>query len=209
MTQQLLDYINNCPEEVKAHFTTHTYMPRETILTQGNPTKAVYFLISGEAQVASITVQGMKHIQSLYEAGELFGEVEALIHKPILSSIEAITKCTVIQISSEHFKKWLLLDPNFNLYISSRLASKLYHSSIHSQTNIAFPLKHRILYFLQHYSKGNSAHGVSKQLIVESTLSNIRSVNRILKELVEENLVIVKNGVVWLNASDYYEDARF
>lgn len=208
MTKQLFDYITNCPVAIKDYLTTHTYMPCETILHQGTLAKEVFFLMNGQARVASVTVQGMKHTESLYEAGELFGEVEALTQKPVLSSIEAITKCSVIQITTEHFREWLLLDPHFNLFISSRLANKLYYSSIHAQTNIAFPLKHRILYFLQHYSKGNPAHGISKQLIVESTLSNIRSVNRVLKELTEENLVTVKSGVVWLKTSMHYQSAR-
>lgn len=197
--QHLIDYLANCPSQLHNYFSSKTYSPLETILTQGEPAYYAYILIEGQAKVSSMTLDGMKYIEYIYNPGELFGEIELLNHKPILSSVEALTHCKTIQIPGEHFKKWLLLDPQFALYISTQLASKLYQSSLHAQTNIAYSLRHRILYFLHYYSSQNTMKGIPKNLIVESVLSNIRSVNRILKQLSDEGLVIVKNGIVWLN----------
>ena len=75
----------------------------------------------------------------------------------------------------------------------------LYQSCVHAQLNIGSPLNDRILYFLSHYSAEKVHNGVLKNLITESVLSNTRSVNHILKELSDEHLITVKNGLVWLN----------
>lgn len=197
--KQLLNFIQDCPTNLSKNFIRKTFEPCEHILNQGDSPSCVYILLKGKAKVSSFTHEGMIYTEYIYHQGELFGEIEVLNCQPNLSSVLALTRCEVIQIHSEIFKKWLLSDPHFSLYISTQLASKLYQSCVHAQLNIGSSLKDRILYFLYHYSVEKVHNGVPKNLITESVLSNTRSVNRILKELSDEHLITIKNGLVWLN----------
>lgn len=192
------NYLRLCPSEIYDTFSFQAYAPCETILSQNEEASYVYILLEGQAKVSSITPEGNKYLEYIYTPGELFGEIEVLNAKPILSSIEALTPCETIRIPGDSFKKWLLMDSTFCLYITTQLATKLYQSSMHAQTNIAYPLRHRILYFLSLHSELDSNKGISKDVIVESVLSNMRSVNRVLRELSDEGLITVQGGIVRL-----------
>ncbi|MDU7538217.1 MAG: helix-turn-helix domain-containing protein, partial [Peptostreptococcaceae bacterium] len=70
------------------------------------------------------------------------------------------------------------------------------HNSINSKANIAYSLKYRLLFFLWKFLDEHNLDTVHKDILVEGVGSNIRSVNRIIKELVDENFVEYNKGFV-------------
>ena len=72
----------------------------------------------------------------------------------------------------------------------------MYHTSINSKANIAYSLKYRLLFFLWKFLDEHNLDTVHKDILVEGVGSNIRSVNRIIKELVDENFVEYNKGFV-------------
>ena len=81
------------------------------------------------------------------------------------------------------------------MYMFSFL-KKMYHTSINSKANIAYSLKYRLLFFLWKFLDEHNLDTVHKDILVEGVGSNIRSVNRIIKELVDENFVEYNKGFV-------------
>ena len=69
-------------------------------------------------------------------------------------------------------------------------------TSINSKANIAYSLKYRLLFFLWKFLDEHNLDTVHKDILVEGVGSNIRSVNRIIKELVDENFVEYNKGFV-------------
>ena len=99
--------------------------------------------------------------------------------------VEAISNCKTIEIPKETFIKWMEEDSKFSLYISKLIAERNYYSCIRERTNAIYPLRYRVIYFiLNTLYKNNLA--ITKDLIVEGVGSNIRSINRILKQLIDE-----------------------
>ena len=72
----------------------------------------------------------------------------------------------------------------------------MYHTSINSKANIAYSLKYRLLFFLWKFLNEHNLNTVHKDILVEGVGSNIRSINRIIKELVDENFVEYNKGFV-------------
>ena len=72
----------------------------------------------------------------------------------------------------------------------------MYHTSINSKANVAYNLKDRVLFFLWKFLNDHNLNTVHKDILVEGVGSNIRSVNRIIKELVDENFVEYNKGFV-------------
>ena len=70
------------------------------------------------------------------------------------------------------------------------------HTSINCKANIAYSLKYRLLFFLWKFLDEHNLDTVHKDILVEGVGSNIRSVNRIIKELVDENFVEYNKGFV-------------
>ena len=63
-------------------------------------------------------------------------------------------------------------------------------------TNVAYNLKDRVLFFLWKFLDEHNLNTVHKDILVEGIGSNIRSVNRIIKELVDEDIVEYNKGFV-------------
>ena len=72
----------------------------------------------------------------------------------------------------------------------------MYQTSINNKANIAYPLKYRLLFFLWTFLDEHNLDTVPKDIIVEGVGSNIRSVNRIIKELIDENFVEYNKGFI-------------
>jgi CRP-like cAMP-binding protein len=197
MTSEILRYLDHCPDSIRRTFKEIGFEEGELIMAQGEPVEAVYILLEGETRVYHLTSKGINYLEYIYTRGELFGEIEALNGKAIISNVRASTKCKAIAISKAAFIQWMRADPDFSVFIGSQLADKLYLSSQASVTNITYPLRYRVLYYLWEAFQRQAIY-ISKEDLVAGLGSNERSVNRIVNELVEEQLVECDHGVIKL-----------
>ena len=189
-------YLDTCPDYIKDKFVNIKFNTFDKILVQNETTNFVYIIKKGKVKVYSLTPTGVKYLERIYCEYELFGELEVFIDKPILNYVEALEPCEVIKIPKESFLEWIKYDSDFSLYVHVQLSQKMYHTSISSKANIAYNLKSRILFFLWSFLDEHNLDSVHKDILVEGVGSNIRSVNRIIKELVDENLIEYNKGFI-------------
>jgi CRP-like cAMP-binding protein len=197
MSSALFRFIGLCPGAVRQSFADVSFQDGDFILTQGEPVEAVYVLLEGETRVYHLTPNGINYLEYIYTPGELFGEIEALNGKPGSSSVRASSTCGAIAIPKPAFLDWMRADAGFSTFIAGQLADKLYQSSQASVTNITFPLRYRVLYYLWEAHQRRVAY-VAKEDLVAGLGSNDRSVNRILKELGDARIVESDRGVIKL-----------
>jgi CRP-like cAMP-binding protein len=195
MENNLLHLLQNCPASINQSFRQASFKEGDLILTQGDPPQYVYILLKGEAGVYQLTTGGLVFQPYLYRENELFGEIEVLNGKAIVSNVRANRFCQAICIPGAGFIDWLQNDPAFSLYIQRQLAEKLYNNSINAVTHIVYPLRYRLMYYLWNVYQQGTIY-VKKEDIIAGLGSNERSVNRILKELLDLTLVEADRGVV-------------
>ena len=99
-------------------------------------------------------------------------------------------------IKREHFLKWMEHDFNISLYIVRQLAEKLINTGIKMRSAVSYPLKYQVLLYIWKYVSQYKNNCIPKVLIVEELGSNIRSINRILKQLAEEGIIINLSGKI-------------
>lgn len=182
-------FIDTCPKYIKNEFTNIKFNRFDKILIQNELAKHVYIIKKGKVKVYSLTPTGVKYLERTNCENDIFGELEIFADKPILNYVEALEPCDAIKISKESFFNWIKCDSDFSLYIHIELSKKMYQASIINKANATYNLKYRVLFFLWKFLNENKLDTVHKDILVESVASNIRSVNRIIKELVDENLV--------------------
>ena len=85
----------------------------------------------------------------------------------------------------------------------------MYHTSINSKANVAYNLKDRVLFFLWKFLNEHNLNTVHKDILVEGVGSNIRSVNRIIKELVDEDIVEYNKGFIKVKDINKLADINF
>lgn len=77
-----------------------------------------------------------------------------------------------------------------------QLTKKLYDISIQMQSVTNYPLKYQVLLYIWQYICQYKEHRTPKIIIVEGLGSNIRSINRILKQLDEEGIIYNLNAQI-------------
>lgn len=144
----------------------------------------------------------VKYLERIYCEYNIFGELELFIDKPILNYVEAMEHCEVVKIPKDAFLEWIRYDSDFSLYIHVQLSKKMYYTSINSKTNVAYPLKSRIIFFMSSFLEEHKVDTIHKDILVEGVGSNVRSINRIIKELVNENLIEYNKGFIKVKDMD-------
>ena len=189
-------FLDTCPKHIKDKFVDMNFNTLDKILIQNEVCDSVYIIKKGTVKVYSITPNGVKYLERTHCESGLFGELEVFSNKPLLNYVEALEPCKAIKISKESFFEWIKYDSEFSLYIHIELSEKMYHTSSNSKANVAYNLKDRVLFFLWKFLNEHNLNTVHKDILVEGVGSNIRSVNRIIKELVSEDLLEYDKGFV-------------
>lgn len=195
-------FLDNCPDYIKNNFIYIDFNTFDKILRQNEIAKYVYIVKKGKVKVYSLTSSGIKYLERTYCENSLFGELEIFADKPILNYVEALEPCEAIKISKDTFFEWIKSDSNFSLYVHTELSKKMYHTSINNKANVGYSLKFRLLFFLWKFIDEHDLNTVHKDILVEAAGSNIRSVNRIIKELIAENIIDYNKGFVIVKDTD-------
>lgn len=202
-------YLDTCPEFIKKKFIYTEFNTLDKILRQNDKPSFVYIIKKGKVKVYSLAPTQVKYLERIYCEYNLFGELELFVNKPILNFVEAMEHCEVIKIPKDAFFDWIKYDSDFSLYIHIALSTKMYHTAVNSKANVAYPLKVRIIFFLWNFLNEHKINSLHKDILVEGVGSNIRSINRIIKELVNEDLIEYNKGFIKVKNMDKLVDEIF
>ena len=202
-------YLDTCPDFIKNKFIYIEFNTFDKILKQNDKPSFVYIIKKGKVKVYSLAPTQVKYLERIYCEYNLFGELELFVNKPILNYVEALEHCEAVKIPRDAFLEWIKYDSDFSLYIHVQLSTKMYHTSVNSKANVAYPLKARIIFFIWSFLDEHKIDTVHKDILVEGVGSNIRSINRIIKELVNENLIEYNKGFIKVKDMDKLVDKIF
>lgn len=198
----LYNYLDTCPSHIKDRFLNIKFNTLDKILLQNEFSNFVYIIKKGKAKVYSLTANGVKYLEHIYNEYELFGELEVFLDKPNLSFVEALEPCEVLKIPKDSFLEWIKFDSDFSLYINVKISEKMYNCCINTKANIVYPLKYKLLFFLWRFLDEHNLDSIHKDIVVEGIGSNIRSVNRVIKELSDENIIEYDKGLLKIKDFD-------
>ncbi|OAD05892.1 hypothetical protein MUCCIDRAFT_138692 [Mucor lusitanicus CBS 277.49] len=85
-----------------------TYGPRDVIIVEGEPAKAMFFLLRGSVDVCSADFE---RIYATLPKGSCFGEIGILYSMPRTATVIASTKCIVAALTADEVKTILPLYP--------------------------------------------------------------------------------------------------
>ncbi|WP_297635309.1 Crp/Fnr family transcriptional regulator [uncultured Clostridium sp.] len=201
--------INNLTSLFKKYpnkFKIKTFKKNEPILIQGNRLDNVYILKEGTVKLCYSDFVGTTYMIDIESSESIFGEIEALQNKPIGVTIIPLTTCKTLQIDKDIFLDLVKTDLDISLALNYNFSNRMFQSWAREMRHVTLPLKYRVLYFLITIAKKDLDVPITKTLLVEGIGSNIRSVNRVLKELVEENLIDVSKSIISIPSLSLLED---
>ena len=89
------------------------YPKNSTIIAAGDPTDAMYIVVSGRLKVVMSDKQGQEVILAILSQGEFFGEMGLIAQAPRSATVTTIEPCELLTITRADFNK--CLQGNFDL----------------------------------------------------------------------------------------------
>ncbi|ELC8443140.1 Crp/Fnr family transcriptional regulator [Clostridium perfringens] len=194
-SDELIEFINNCPKEIEKELKNRSFNYGEKLLVQNQGCDYIYILLKGKIKTYHSDFTGAIYLEDIDSEATIFGELEALINKDVVTTVEALSQCETLEISKEAFIKWMELDNKFSLFISKLIAERNYECCKRERVNAFYNLRYRVMYIILNTLYKNNL-GITKDLLVEGVGSNIRSINRIINQLVEEEILEYNSGKI-------------
>src|SRR6202050_2357725 len=102
---------------------TSDYRKDQIVYRQGDPADAVFYIHNGKAKKSVVSEQGKEAVVALLGAGDFFGEGSLAGEALPLSTVSALTKCTIARISKADITRVIHEEPAFaELFIAHLLA---------------------------------------------------------------------------------------
>ncbi len=206
-SQELNKIFKNCPVEILEQWEVKEYPVGTIIYNQGEKCDRLSIIIEGCVDIYALAENGRRYSPRILEKGDFIGEMELFEEKPLLNSVESITKLKVLQIKREYFMKWLELDSNISMYILRYSNNRFCFCAQKAMENSVYPLKTRVCDYLLSCCKqmgngaGNVEIKVNKEKLSDRFAVTVRSINRILHSLKKNNLIDVNTDSITIKDS--------
>jgi CRP/FNR family transcriptional regulator, cyclic AMP receptor protein len=139
--------------KIDAKKTLVEYRAKEPIFRQGDPARAVFYLVSGKVQLVVVSKQGREAVVAILEAGAFFGEGCLISQSLRMASAIAIEDSVVVRIEKGTMIRALREQPAFaksfmeylltrNVQVESDLVDQLFNSSEKRLARILLLLAH-------------------------------------------------------------------
>lgn len=200
----LHDMLEHMPPDMLVHWELWRYYPEELVCEQGDHADVFYIVIEGRLKVEHILEDGTILIIAYLDPGQMISDIEIALMKPYVCRITAETQAATLVLRKDIYLKWLLADNHFLLYLTKQLAGKLHETVRKSIDSVSMSLRHKLLRYLysqvEHFNFNQQASfiiPISREDMASQWGVTLRSVNRVLKELKDREIIYVdKNRII-------------
>lgn len=107
------------------HFRTATFEAAETIVVQGQPSRGLHLVATGEVDVAIANAEGDLVRVATLGPGEVFGEISLLKNQPATAFVTARTTVGALVLPAEAFSQVLAAHPGVRQYLETLTADRM------------------------------------------------------------------------------------
>ncbi|MCR8645983.1 Crp/Fnr family transcriptional regulator [Paenibacillus sp. N1-5-1-14] len=192
---EMSEILKHCPYSVLKRFQVESHAKGRFNLEQGTIYSEIYIVVQGNLDIFILSDSGRKITLDIYGPGNFIGEHELLQEIPFSSSVQSLSDVVLLKLSREAFKEWLELDRSFSKNLTESLCKQIYHLSKRIESYSLFSTKRQVIEVLSSLSKSDY---LDRQALLKRISSTPRSVDRILKELKDLEIIEMDNGVIKL-----------
>ena len=174
------------------------YAPGDCIKQAGESFCNFCILAQGTAKLLYDTANGSPLIIDLYHKGDFFGEMEAIGMNTEDRSIIAMTDCRVYQFTQQQFlDMWNECSDvsRYILYVHCERLIREGDDMIHADS---LCLREKVFRIIQENLNEQNYFLYTKDVLAEMAGTSIRSLNRVLAELKELDLIFLSAGRIRL-----------
>ncbi len=209
---ELETYLKYMPKELEQRCYIKIYPPG-TIIHQKDY-KLNYFgiIAKGEHRVINEFQNGNVYMIEKNEPVDFIGEVTILAGMEQTSvTIETLTETTAILFSRRDFEAWIAQDIHFLRLVAGKVAYKLYRSSYNRGARLFYPPQFILLDHILKYAAAEHIEEKKKVLVKKTRQQlyeecgiTIKTLNRIIKKLAEDQVLSVEHGKISMDLREYH-----
>ncbi|KAI8979835.1 hypothetical protein BDF20DRAFT_941034 [Mycotypha africana] len=147
-------------EKIACCMHLRTYSPRDVIIVEGEPAKAMFFLLRGSVDVCS---KDYERIYATLPKGSCFGEIGILYSMPRTATVIASTKCIVASLTADEVNSILPQYPEVEKVLRFEAEERL--TLLRKSKNL------------------NDADKVTQKPLTERNVEDFRSANNLLQTI--------------------------
>jgi CRP-like cAMP-binding protein len=200
---KIYQLLKHCPYDILRQWKLAEYPRGSTVFRQGDVQDCLYIIVEGSADIHILAENGREYSLTVYQKGDLIGELEIFERKPFVCNVKALTDLKLIGLERGQFFRWLELDMNLNRLMIQYLSKAFYNLSQKVGDDTLYSLYHRVCSFLvESLEHGGKAEKEPRLNVNKTQLSSQfavtqRSVNRILQSLKEKGIIdIHSQGII-------------
>jgi CRP/FNR family cyclic AMP-dependent transcriptional regulator len=190
-----------------------SYPRNSNIISAGDPTDALFIVISGRLKVMMSDDEGREVILAILSQGEFFGEMGLIDDSPRSATVIAIEPCELLMISKADFKKCLQENFDICMGVMRGLVRRLREADKKIGSLALMDVYGRVARLLMEMAETIDGQRVvtkklPKQDIAKMIGASREMVSRVMKDLQTSGYIEVKAGSIFLRESLLMAEAR-
>ncbi len=185
----LSDALENAPLDISRHLIKKIYYRGNHIIQPAVSNDYLFFLTKGDVEVKQFTYEGNEMLLKELKAFDVFGELEIFDKGFKTNAVVAVTDCQVVKLHREHVFEWMKIDHDLSKCLFNIIVNRYVQTCLRTDNLATLTIKQRLLLSIfRHYEKGD-LQSVQKSRLIQEVGAPKRSINRVLKECIQEGFV--------------------
>lgn len=194
--QDAKDFIEKIPINIKNKCKLRKIEKGKLLVLKGNNIEYIYIHCQGKMQVKNEFENGFVYSFANIKPIAYIGAMEIMANKQIYSStLQTTTECIILEMPKVDFKNWINTDHKLTLKVLNFVSSRMYEQSLKTGEVLAYPAICILTNYLINVFESQDKDVVFLEKTREEIGSilgfSVRTINRNLKELKDENLITV------------------
>jgi CRP/FNR family cyclic AMP-dependent transcriptional regulator len=208
--QKAKEFIDKIPSHIKPKCRMIKIQKQKIIVLKGNQIKSIYISCQGSMQVRNEFENGFVYNFASIKPIAYIGVMEMMANKQTYSStLQTSTECIILEIPKEDFRDWINTDQELTLEILHFVSKSMYEQSLKTGEVLAYPAICILISYLINVFESEDEDTVFLEKTREEIGSilgfSIRTINRNLKDLKEENLIYVNRKGISITKEQFYK----
>lgn len=194
--EQAKAFIEKIPENIKDRCKLKKIEKGKLLVLKGNNIENIYIHFQGKMQVKNEFENGFVYSFANIKPIAYIGAMEIMANKKTYSStLQTTTECIILKMPKSDFKNWINTDQKFTLEVLHFVSKSMYEQSLKTGEVLAYPaiciLTNYLINVFENEDKDVVFLEKTREEIASILGFSVRTINRNLKELKDENLITV------------------
>ena len=194
--EQAKAFIEKIPENIKDRCKLKKIEKGKLLVLKGNNIENIYIHFQGKMQVKNEFENGFVYSFANIKPIAYIGAMEIMANKKTYSStLQTTTECIILKMPKSDFKNWINIDQKFTLEVLHFVSKSMYEQSLKTGEVLAYPaiciLTNYLINVFENEDKDVVFLEKTREEIGSILGFSVRTINRNLKELKDENLITV------------------